>query len=150
MPIEISPNEALRVFGFASRISAKIEFTSTCWIWTGSVGKAYTKRSGGGYGQIRSGGKTKKIHRVVYELLIGPIPEGLQLDHICGNKKCVNPLHLEPVSGLTNSLRYTSKQTHCKHGHLYDLENTLWRPNSRSGNLRRICKACYIKRAKGL
>lgn len=69
-----------------------------CWTWEGSFLR-------GGYGRVGSGGKTKLAHRVAYELLEGPIPEGLTLDHLCRKRACVRPSHLEPVTNRTNSLR---------------------------------------------
>lgn len=69
----------------------------TCWEWTGAqVGRANEK-----YGHTRMG----MAHRVAYELLVGPIPKGLVLDHLCRNRLCVNPAHLEPVTQRTNILR---------------------------------------------
>lgn len=72
-----------------------------CWLWQASC---FTN----GYGHIGEGGgrgRTLLAHRVAYELLVGPIPEGTQLDHLCREKKCVNPRHLEPVSGSVNLKR---------------------------------------------
>src|SRR5687768_15914191 len=60
-----------------------------CWLWAGSTGR-------GGYGQYFYDGRMRKPHRIAYELLVGPIPEGLQLDHLCSVRTCVNPTHLEP------------------------------------------------------
>ena len=74
------------------RFWAKVNKTDTCWLWTASTLN--------GYGQIKAGGRFGKIllaHRVAYEMLVGPIPEGLQLDHLCRVTLCVNPKHLEPV-----------------------------------------------------
>lgn len=81
------------------RIAAKIERDGDCWSWT-----AY--RSKKGYGSVATGtGKSALAHRFVFELLIGPIPEGLELDHLCLNTSCVNPEHLEPVAGAENLRR---------------------------------------------
>jgi hypothetical protein len=109
---------------------------SGCWIWIGTVG---TK----GYGRIAIKGKLYQAHRIVYELLVGPIPNGLQLDHVCRNRLCVNPAHCEPVDNKTNVLRgigfaaQNAKKTHCSKGHLFDSENT------RITNTgRRKCMAC--------
>lgn len=71
---------------------------SGCWVWTGHV-------AGGDYGQIKVNGVSVMVHRYAYELLVGPIPDGLQIDHLCRNRRCVNPKHLEPVVARTNVLR---------------------------------------------
>ena len=121
-----------------NRVLKKIEKTSGCWLWTGSI-------DGVGYGRIWNGIKMTGAHRVVYELLVGPIPDGLQLDHLCRVRHCVNPSHLEPVTCRENLLRgvgvsaKAARQTHCIHGHELTEENIYrWgkRPNAR------YCKIC--------
>src|SRR5258706_11387542 len=90
--------------------------TEGCWPWL-----AYKKPEG--YGHFRIGRDIKLVHRISYEMLIGAIPEGLQLDHLCRIRSCVNPLHLEPVTNKENVLRgegitaKQSRQTHCLRGH---------------------------------
>lgn len=82
------------------RFWEKVEPTGFCWNWTASTRN--------GYGQISVGGRKGRIagaHRVAYELLIGPIPDGLVIDHLCRNTLCVNPDHLEPVTVRENALR---------------------------------------------
>lgn len=69
-----------------------------CWPWTASGSRD-------GYGQFSADGRGVRAHRFAYELLVGPIPEGLQLDHLCRNPGCVNPAHLEPVTGWENTMR---------------------------------------------
>jgi hypothetical protein len=102
-----------------------------CWPWTGSAGGT----GGAPYGRVklpRNGGESRQVqaHRVAYELCVGPIPEGLQLDHLCKNTLCVNPAHLEAVTAQENTLRgsgITAREaelTHCPKGHPYDAENT--------------------------
>jgi len=73
--------------------------TSGCWIWHGY-------KHSQGYGRLRVGGRKVLAHRFAYELLIGPIPEGTTLDHLCENPACVNPAHLEPVTQGENMRRW--------------------------------------------
>ena len=107
-----------------------------CWLWTAS-----TRR--GGYGGFWSGGKTVRAHRYAYERWVGPIPDGLELDHLCRNPTCVNPDHLEPVTHRENTLRgetiaaANAAKTHCPQGHPYDERNTYVYPNGR-----RNCRTC--------
>lgn len=88
-----------------------------CWVWIGYVDKQT------GYAKYKKTGRSRSSHQVAYEYLIGPVPEGLQLDHLCRVRHCVNPAHLEPVTGKINTLRGTSfsaknaAKTHCKNGH---------------------------------
>jgi hypothetical protein len=87
-----------------------------CWIWIGW-------RSNRGYGYLRRADKNLRAHRVSYEHFVGPIPGGLQIDHLCRNRSCVNPTHLEVVTSRENTLRgdgptaRNARKTHCKHGH---------------------------------
>jgi hypothetical protein len=118
-----------------------------CWNWNAS-------HSPTGYARIGAGGrkgKTLYAHRVSYELFVGSIPEGMQLDHLCRNRGCVNPAHLEPVTQRENILRgnglsakYARRGNRCLRGHLYDEENTYLRPD----NGKRQCKACTRIRAR--
>jgi len=100
-----------------------------CWLWTGSLNRL-------GYGNGRYDGRTMSAHRAAYTLLVGPIPKGMQLDHLCRVRRCVNPAHLEPVTQSTNMLRARSLITHCPQGHPYDEVNTYWHRG------RRNCRAC--------
>lgn len=85
-------------------------------------------------------------HRLVYEMLVGPIPEGLELDHLCRNHACVNPAHLEPVTHLENVRRGEKAQrTHCVHGHEFTPANTYLRKEGR-----RMCRACRNRRVRDL
>ena len=111
------------------------ERSNGCWEWTGSSHKQ-------GYGQIRVKGKLVLAHRLAYETLVGVIPEGLEIDHLCRNPKCVNPSHLEPVTHQENCQRgeaglYEKLRTHCPQGHPYDIENTYWYKGGRN------CKECH-------
>lgn len=125
----------------AARFWPKVDKTDGCWLWTAA-------RNEHGYGIFRlSTGKNARAHRWSYEALVGPIPEGAELDHLkerCGNRHCVNPAHLEPVTHLTNCERgvpggrtWRSAITHCPQGHEYDESNTYV---DRQG--RRSCRKC--------
>lgn len=120
-----------------NRFLAKINICkSGCWEWTGSL---YFN----GYGQFRNGNHTGRAHRFAYEYFIDSIPQGMTLDHLCRNRKCVNPYHLEIVSRKINVLRGVgitaiySKATHCIHGHPFNKENTYINPQGR-----RKCRLC--------
>ena len=113
-----------------------------CWLWKGATSE--------GYGRSKVVGRTeRRAHRVAYELLIGPIPEGLTLDHLCRTHLCVNGAHLEPVTIKENVLRgegltaRESRVTHCPRGHPYDLFNTYY--NNQGG---RSCKKCRLLAAQ--
>jgi hypothetical protein len=80
------------------RFNERVERTDDCWLWTGRL-------SGGGYGQFKVDGRQVMVHRFSYEHFVGPILEGLQLDHLCRVRNCVNPDHLEPVDRPTNVAR---------------------------------------------
>jgi hypothetical protein len=105
------------------RLLAGIDFgvsPADCWLWTGAIHRD-------GYAAIRAGGKHRKVHRIAYELLVGPIPEGLQLDHLCRERHCLNPLHLEPTTPSENKRRGTNQnsvKTRCDNGHPFDDKNT--------------------------
>lgn len=113
------------------------------WLWTGTVDT-------NGYGRVIIDGRNMAAHRVAYEWLVGPIPEGLELDHLCKVRHCVNPAHLEPVTHKENTARgdtitaRASAKTHCPRGHVLAGENLV--PSSlRNG--RRDCLACSRLRA---
>lgn len=125
--------------------------TSTgCWEWICALRHGYGAFF---YGRDESGKKiVRPAHRVSYELLVGPIPEGLEIDHLCRNTKCVNPAHLEPVTPKVNTLRGESppakhaRKTHCKRGHAFTPENT--RYQDKESEWGRICRACNRERLR--
>jgi len=103
-----------------------------CWMWRGQTIPL-------GYGRLSHGGPLQ-AHRVAYEILVGPIPEGLTIDHLCRVPGCVNPAHLEPVTASENLRRRHAAVTHCPQGHEYTAENTYQHRGSR------YCKACTRER----
>lgn len=125
------------------RLMSRVEITSDgCWEYAAST------RQGASYRQIQVkvdglGSVLRYAHRVVYEHVVGAIPTGMQLDHLCGNRTCVNPEHLEPVTPSENTRRAASRITACPAQHPYDAENTALTPDGR-----RYCRAC--KRVKAL
>jgi hypothetical protein len=121
------------------------ELPNGCWEWGASV-------SPSGYGVIREGGggsPSKVAHRVAYEFVVGKIPEGLCIDHLCRNRACVNPAHLEPVTMRENLLRGEgwagrhARKTHCPSGHPYSGPNL-----ARGSKGERRCRACARDRAR--
>lgn len=107
----------------AARFWPKVRKTDGCWLWGASK---YPK----GYGMFRFAGRPMQAHRFAYELVVGPIPDGLQIDHLCRVRHCVNPSHLEAVSNRENTLRgvgataVNAAKTHCERGHEFTPENT--------------------------
>jgi len=102
-----------------------------CWNYTGA-------RNPKGYGRILQG----TAHRYFYEKLVGAIPDGLHIDHLCMNTSCVNPEHLEPVTNEENARRRSQATTHCSRGHEFTPENTY----RREGRNARECVTCRRER----
>ena len=116
----------------AQRIAVNPE--TGCWEWQGA-------RNRYGYGQVRQGRKIRSVHRVVYELLARPIPDGLHLDHVhtwgCRSRACCWPAHLEPVTNAENRRRAGLLVTHCPANHEYTEANTYTPPGGG-----KQCRAC--------
>lgn len=109
---------------------AKVRKTDTCWLWFGD-------RKDTGYGRYKFGRKNVAAHRFTYELAKGPIPEGLEIDHLCRVRNCVNPDHLEAVTHLVN-VRRSERVAGCPPTHVKD---TVTRP-SWNGKYALICRTC--------
>lgn len=108
---------------------------SGCWLWTGSCDPS-------GYGTLKLEGRTRRAHRLAYELLVGPIPDGLQLDHLCRVRNCANPDHLEPVTNQENSRRGRALITHCPKGHPYSGDNLRLHVRKNGRDVNRECREC--------
>ncbi len=123
------------------RFERKVRLGPGCMIWTGAKG-------GNGYGQVRIQGQARSAVSVAYEIYIGPIPPGLEPDHSCRTRQCVNVAHLELVTHQENVLRGESpcavhaRKTTCKYGHAFDEQNTKWI----HGGKHRDCRACLKRR----
>lgn len=125
------------------RFWQRVEKTEACWLWRGS---------GKGYGEFRPTPSHRILaHRFSYQLLVGPIPQGLVIDHLCRVPRCVNPAHLEPVTHKVNILRgvghtaVNAAKTHCPRGHEYTPENTVYERGSR---ICHVCKLAKLKRQR--
>lgn len=124
------------------RMFRKITFSqffngTPCWVWT-----AYCNNAG--YGMVKFNGKAKLTHRLIYELLVGPIPDGLTLDHLCRNRACCNPAHMEVVTWEENLRRGLRGElnTHCPQSHPYDEKNTAYYKGWRR------CRECHRNSSK--
>lgn len=102
---------------FTEKIAEPSDNHNDCWEWNGS-------KTGNGYGQIWLNRKNTAAHRLSHELFIGPIPEGHAVDHLCRNRLCVRPDHLQALSHRENWSQWNLGKTHCRHGHPYNEENT--------------------------
>jgi HNH endonuclease len=110
-----------------------------CWLWRGGLID--------GYAQVKIDQKTRRVHRIMYELHRGPIPDGLTLDHLCRCRSCINPGHVEPVENKVNVLRgvghtaRNARKTHCPYGHPFSGDNLLIVPATKA----RRCRTCTNK-----
>ena len=140
LPHPITPEE---IQTFSSRFWRYVQKSDTaCWIWTGY-------RNQKGYGRLYIRGHYVAAHRFAYTAALGPIADGLQIDHLCRVRNCVNPAHLEAVSCQTNLLRgktlaaRSAAATHCPQGHPYSDENTYHSPKGF-----RFCRRCGAAAAR--
>lgn len=128
-----------------ARVAAKIlhspwEYGETCcWLWLGCLED--------GYGRVRFQGKMVLVHRLLYEIFVGPISEGMHIDHLCRVRSCCNPAHLEEVTPTENrrralNLAFWAPKTHCPEGHEYTPENTWVYKTAR------FCKICHRTRSR--
>ena len=127
-----------------ARFWGKVEKSQGCWLWRGGQGR-------GGYGRAHIGGtEYRPAHRVAYELVVGPIPDSFDLDHLCRVRLCVNPSHLEPVTNRENTLRgygptaINARKTHCLRGHPLSGDNLV---RLRSSDERK-CRTCHRDRVR--
>jgi hypothetical protein len=137
----------LRAIPLEKRLAMYAHRPDKCWEWEGGTDP-------GGYGEssrLVDGRVVRfKTHRRAYELLVGPIPEGLVIDHLCRNRRCMNPRHLEPVTHQINILRGygppadNARLTHCKRGHPLDGSNLMKNPKARE------CRICRLARKREL
>ena len=125
------------------RFWPKVRKTNGCWLWVAALNDH-------GYGIFRSStGRNVRAHRWAYEALVGPIPDGMEIDHLCRMRSCVNPDHLEAVThqqntqrSLPGGRRWRRDLTHCPQGHAYDEGNTYWHRGKRS------CRTCQKDRRR--
>jgi hypothetical protein len=142
----ISQSPRLIVVPFIDRLTMRIKPQGDCWIWQGM-------KNPGGYGMARTEkdgphqGKMRLVHRLLWEMQNGPIPSELELDHRCRRRDCVNPAHLELVTGRENVRRgaapaaFNARKTHCIRGHPLKGENVYHEPSRPHV---RKCRACRV------
>lgn len=130
------------MLSFVERFTKYIKIVGDCWEW-----QAHRDKDGYGIFTFKHH-HSVKAHRFSYELYKGAIPTDLVIDHLCRNRKCVNPNHLEIVTNKENCLRgigpsaINSRKTHCNRGHPFDEENTYYQKNGR------LCKMCNNENAR--
>lgn len=119
----------------------KVEFSDDCWLWTAGVNEA-------GYGRFHTGGTPKVMyaHRYSYQLANGPIPEGMEINHVCRTRACVNPAHLQLIGVIEHRRLDARRADHCPQGHVYDEANTYVEVTKTSR--KKKCRACARDRAR--
>lgn len=150
-PRTLTPVNHLEYQRLKLRILSKVHVSpSGCWEWTGAL----TGKSG--YASMKLGGRsgrTYNVHKWLWEHNNGPTPPGLELDHLCHTRSCINPRHLEPVTRSENIVRGWAhrRRTHCKRGHEFTPENTYIPPSGgrQCRSCRRQAKSLYRQRKKG-
>jgi hypothetical protein len=127
-----------RTLNFDEYLTRVDRLPGGCWLWRGAI-------NSNKYGMIKRGGRSVRAHRLFYTELVGPIPDGMVLDHICRVRHCVNPDHLRVVTSLENSMcgygvcAVNARKTHCPKGHPYNEQNLL--PRKDGHRSCRICKS---------
>lgn len=121
---------------------AKIKITDGCWLWLGAT-------NSDGYGSLGRSGKTYSAHKFIHELVCGPVSDDVELDHLCSNRLCVRPSHLEGVPHRVNVLRgkgvavISLNKKECPKGHLLEGDNLVVCELPR-----RRCRICQNKKTK--
>jgi hypothetical protein len=141
MPAGIYARKYTTIEEYLTKRSKRHE--SGCIIWVGS-------KTWGGYGTAKWRDQNTIVattaHRAAYQAFVGPIPDGLEIDHKCKNRLCINPDHLEAVTHYENVQRSSvAGRTHCKYGHLFDRMNTFIKSNGMKS-----CRACNARRQREL
>lgn len=133
------------LYALPQRIASKIEVTEDgCWMWRAAICRY-------GYGALRVDGSTRRAHRHIYEQLVGPIPEGLEVHHVCETRACVNPAHMQTMTPREHRAlsrgkphdRAREDRPACPHGHPYDEANKSVR---RDGSY--FCRTCHRERER--
>ena len=130
--------DTMKLRSVRERFVAKLD-VGVCWEFTGAHSD--------GYGRFHVNGRAQYAHRVAWAMLMGDLSDELDIDHLCKNRRCCNPDHLQPVTGAENTARGESfaaryaRSTHCQRQHEFTPENTYWSTNP-NGRKRRACKTC--------
>lgn len=138
----LTEQRALKIRSNLDRFVSIVPITG-CWMWMMKIDRH-------GYGCSWGGASKEKAHRVFYTLFVGPIRDGMTIDHLCRNRWCVNPAHLEQVTGRENGFRgqgfhaVNARKTHCVNGHLLDGENL---GIGRNPHWQRFCRTCRREKA---